>query len=163
MSLLHSVSLSFALSMSLSSRGKSAVALALSSSSRSSPAFRNPLVMVDRLTLLHAVRIHWQTCEKVALRMRPVFVKDLSPLVIQASHWTRSATLNERFTLMSRGCKYFVVPPGITAGIEFVVVDGCFHRICYMGPHAVQNKQCLFSVKKSPRSLPVAFFQPILH
>ena len=55
------VSLSFALSMWLSSRGKSALELALSSSSRSSPAFRNALVMVDSLTLLHAVRIHWQT------------------------------------------------------------------------------------------------------
>ena len=39
--------------------------------------------------------------------MRPVLVKDFSPLVIQASHWTRSATLNARFTLMSSGCKYF--------------------------------------------------------
>ena len=80
--------------------------------------------MVDSLTLLHAVRIRWQTWEKVALRMRPVFVKDFSPrpvfvkdfsprpvfvkdfsprpvfvkdfspLVIQASHWTRISTLN---------------------------------------------------------------------
>ena len=39
--------------------------------------------------------------------MRPVLVKDFSPLVIQASHWTRSATLNARFTLMSSGSKYF--------------------------------------------------------
>ena len=50
--------------------------------------------MVDSLTLLHADRIHWQTWEKVALRIRPVFVKDFSPLVIQASHWTRISTLN---------------------------------------------------------------------
>ena len=57
-------------------------------------SLKEPLVMVDSLTLLHAVRIHWQTWEKVALRMRPVFVKDFSPLVIQASHWTRISTLN---------------------------------------------------------------------
>jgi len=83
---LHFGSLSFALSMSLSSRGKSALELALSSSSRSSPAFRNTLVMADPLTLLHAVRIHRQTGEKVALCIRTVFVKDFSPLVIQAYH-----------------------------------------------------------------------------
>ena len=50
-----------ALVISAARRFGGASASGVDPASRSSPAFRNPLVMVDSLTLLHAVRIHWQT------------------------------------------------------------------------------------------------------
>lgn len=82
--------------------------------------------------------------KKVALHNADSFFsKDFSTLVILPLNseyylkWTVMA-------LMLRGCKYFVVPPGIIAGIGVCHLDGCFHRIRCMGPHADQNKQCLF-------------------
>lgn len=62
------------------------------------------------VTLLYTVRIYWWTLAKV-------FGNNFSPLVIQAS--TRSASLNAWFP--PSGCKYFVVPPGITARAAFVL------------------------------------------
>ena len=62
-----------AVGISAARRFGGASASGVDPASRSSPALRK--VMVDSLTLLHAVMIHWQTWEKVALRMRPVFVK----------------------------------------------------------------------------------------
>lgn len=106
-----SVSLLVSLSVWLSSQGKVTAKVVLYSS-RSSRAFQNPLVIVDSFTLLHSVRIHWQTSERDALCMRPVFVNNFSPLVIQASHSPRSAALNARFTLMSSDWKNLVAPPG---------------------------------------------------
>ena len=50
-----------ALGISAAWRFGGASASGVNKVSRSSPALRNPLVMVDSLTLLHAVRIHWQT------------------------------------------------------------------------------------------------------
>lgn len=40
--------------------------------------------------------------------MQLVLVKDFSLIVIQASYWTPSTTLNMRFMFMSSGCKYFM-------------------------------------------------------
>lgn len=114
------------------------------------------LIMVDFLRLLNAVRIHWQTWAKVALRMQPVLVYDFSPQVIQASHSAWSATLNAGLTLMSSGCRYFFVPPGQYSWNWFGPLGGCFHRICFVGPHAVQNEQCYFLWKKSSQSLGIA-------
>ena len=50
-----------ALGISAARHFSGASASGVDPASRSSPAFQNPLMMVDSLTLLHAVRIHWQT------------------------------------------------------------------------------------------------------
>ena len=42
-------------------------------------------------------------------------------------------------------------------------LDGCFNRICNMGPHIVQNEQSFFLAKESSRALDVALIQPLLH
>lgn len=118
------VSLSLSLWSSLSSGGTFALELVLSSSPRSSPAFSKP---IGDFKQLHAVRIHWQTsaksCSSHAAKFSQMISRcspSKSPTQLGALLWMHDSHW------CPKAAKTFVVPPGIAAGIEFVLLIAAF-------------------------------------
>lgn len=100
------------------------VPLKLCWSLQNSPAFWNPLVILF-FFIHHACRDPLADVGNGCSSQSSLWMISL-PLLIQGSRSPWWAAVTARFTLMSSGCKYFVEPPEITSGIEFVLLMAAF-------------------------------------
>lgn len=122
-----SVSLSSLLSVSLLSRGE--FELVLSSSSCSSPALGNPLLTVEVFTHVASFGEWFLAASHPSLPLCP------------ECHF--KCTIHTDVVWL----QIFHCAPR-NHSWNWVCPLGCFHTICYNGPHAVQNEQCFFFCEK---------------